>query len=202
MTDQNKSVDQAEAQSEPVAWIILDCIHFKPCIVTLSEEEAKTFKQELIVPLYKCPPTRNDILEEALKEIQKRIDSSSKDIDLVDVVLGMHTAYEAVEELKSNAQPTHEDFDTWLNNPYTKVLQKSIKEDYVPKTDAQPVADQQDKKDTERLDYALSILWNGRYFVTDTGCGCCGDGKFFDENLTGREAIDLAMQSTKEEGNE
>lgn len=36
----------------------------------------------------------------------------------------------------TDAQPA--DFDTWINNPYTKVLQKSIAEDYVPKHDAQP----------------------------------------------------------------
>lgn len=32
------------------------------------------------------------------------------------------------------------DFDAWGANPYTKVLQKSIAEDYVPKEDAQPGA--------------------------------------------------------------
>jgi len=41
----------------------------------------------------------------------------------------------------ASQQEVAQDFDAWQNNPYTKVLQKSIAEDYVPKSDkAQEVA--------------------------------------------------------------
>lgn len=38
------------------------------------------------------------------------------------------------------AQQPAADFDAWQQNPYTKVLMKSIDEDYVPKHDQQPEA--------------------------------------------------------------
>jgi len=48
---------------------------------------------------------------------------------------------DALRAALASQQEVAQDFDAWQNNPYTKVLQKSIAEDYVPKSDkAQEVA--------------------------------------------------------------
>ncbi len=46
---------------------------------------------------------------------------------------------ERLDELIAEQASQPEDFDAWGKNPYTQVLQKTITEDYVPKT-AQPAA--------------------------------------------------------------
>lgn len=52
------------------------------------------------------------------------------------------------------------------------------------------------RADAERLDWCIDILFYSRpgdsYLVTDAGCGCCGDGKSFNEEISGRNAIDAA----------
>lgn len=53
-------------------------------------------------------------------------------------------------------------------------------------------------EDTKRLDWCISVLHSkgekDSYLVTDAGCGCCGAGRYFDCNISGRDAIDKAMQ--------
>ena len=49
-------------------------------------------------------------------------------------------ANELEAALASQAVGVKADFDTWQQNPYTKVLMKSIDEDYMPKHGQQPAA--------------------------------------------------------------
>jgi len=37
---------------EPVAWAVLECVHLKPCSVTLDHEDVEGHRPEHIVPLY------------------------------------------------------------------------------------------------------------------------------------------------------
>jgi hypothetical protein len=73
----------------------------------------------------------------------------------------MLSAGQAVQPLPTE----HEDFDTWMQNPYTKVLQKSIAEDYVPKQQAQHQPESEQTKieayDKWRLDgQGYKGIWN------------------------------------------
>lgn len=52
-----------------------------------------------------------------------------------------HTG-EFINRLREAVADSSCEFDQWLQNPYTKVLLKSIAEDYIPKP---PIVDKKDK---------------------------------------------------------
>ena len=51
------------------------------------------------------------------------------------------------------------------------------------------------RADAERLDWCLSVLFSNGWLTTDDGCGCCGAGKRFDSDVTGRAAIDAIREA-------
>jgi hypothetical protein len=61
---------------------------------------------------------------------------------ILDYVLdaAMPQATQQAEAAPAQPSAAHDDFDKWSENPYTKVLQKSIAEDYVPRASSQPSA--------------------------------------------------------------
>jgi len=78
--------------------------------------------------------------EEAITAIKAALAQPDED----DLIIQYHEATikrleKRIDELM--AQP--DDFDSWQANPYTKVLMKSIEEDYSPKR--QPLTDEQDR---------------------------------------------------------
>jgi hypothetical protein len=60
----------------------------------------------------------------------------------------------------------HEDFDTWAQNPYTKVLQKSIAEDYVPR------AQQPDAGEPSEVDSVIACLGDDAATLREENPGC------------------------------
>lgn len=80
----------------------------------------------------------------AYDNIDRFLRNNLSDEDYAEYSLALETLF---------AAPQAQDFDAWMQNPYTRVLQKSIKEDYVPKS-AQ--AQQEVGKDAERYRWLRS----------------------------------------------
>ncbi len=97
-----------------------------------------------------------------------------------------------------------------LDRLWFKAMHQSVEEDkaFIRYHFAALVAAEKDKEiellraDAKRLDWCISVLHSQRkedsYLVTDTGCGCCGGGKYFDCSISGRDAIDAAIRARGE----
>jgi hypothetical protein len=97
--------------------------------------------------LYTAPPSSNQVWNEATTSDETILSHMSKywehqwhDGDQHQIRISREQLVSGVRALLSQPAAAPEDFDRWSENPYTKVLQKSIAEDYVPKPAAAPVS--------------------------------------------------------------
>lgn len=49
------------------------------------------------------------------------------------------------------------------------------------------------KLDVRRAEWMAKVLFSNGWLVTDTGCGCCGDGMLVKEAVDWRAAVDAAI---------
>ena len=144
-------------KQEPVAWMWIPSDAFPDCTVVTDDpnklESAKAYGRP-IIPLYALPvdakAIRAEALAEQFRDATKMVAEPVKQ-EPIGYVIEDDSGYTGsmIYANKSGAEflPVYLspvdakaiDFNTWMKHPYTIALNKSVKEDYIPATDAKAI---------------------------------------------------------------
>ena len=118
-----------------------------PCFSNDPLREAKT--REALAAIHEAlanPDERGTSRYEGWVEVAEPVKQEPVAFDTGDELIPSDS-YLMSDWIRENCKPLYAapvdakaiDFDEWMKNPYTVVLQKSIKEDYIPATDAKAI---------------------------------------------------------------